>query len=99
MMTRRLCDVGIGEKKTIATMMNGKPKTRTVYRSPYSPHSLRVAVITDLLDQGEDIHDVAFLVGHSSTRTTQGYNRNKMEVKRNLVERIRVHLPKSGAEE
>ena len=73
-------------------MCKGKLRSRTVYKSKYSPHSLRVAVVTDLLDQGEDIHDVAFLVGHSSTRTTQLYDRRNRKVKRNLVERIRVDL-------
>jgi len=92
MLTRRLCDVGIGEKKTVRAMVKGKLRSRTIYKSQYSPHSLRVAVVTDLLDQGEDIHDVAFLVGHSSTRTTQLYDRRNRKVKRNLVERIRVDL-------
>lgn len=45
-------------------------------------------VVTDLLDQRNDIHDVAFIVGHSSTRTTPRSRRNVM---RNLVERIRVN--------
>ncbi len=96
MLKRRLTDAGFGTKETRHTSgvdANGRKNTYTHYQSRYSPHSFRVMVVTDLLDQGNDIHDVAFLVGHSSTRTTQGYDRSKRKVKRNLVERIRVNLP------
>ena len=64
--------------------------------SHYSPHSFRVMVLTDLCGQGEDIHDVAYLAGHRSTRTTQLYDRSKKEVTRNLVERIRVNILNNG---
>ena len=62
----------------------------------YSPHSFRVTVATDLLDQDADIQHVADLLGHRSTRTTQLYNRNPRKVKRNLVERIRVQMVKDA---
>lgn len=55
-------------------------------------HSFRVMVITDLLDQGEDIKDVARLAGHADTRTTALYDRTEKKVTRNLVERIRLNL-------
>ncbi len=91
MLKRRLVDAGFGTRET-KTTANGHKHTQ--YRSLYSPHSFRVMVVTDLLEQGNDIHDVAYLVGHSSTRTTQGYDRTRRKVKRNLVERIRVNLDK-----
>lgn len=89
MLKRRLVCAGYGTRETMVTAAGHK---YTVYRSLYSPHSFRVTVLTDLISQGEDIQDVAYLAGHSSTRTTQGYDRTKRAVKRNLVERIRVEL-------
>ena len=96
MLKRRLCDIGVGEKRTVATMVKGKAQTRTVYTSRYSAHGFRVAVTTDLLDQGKDTHDVAYLLGHASTRTTQLYQRGERKVKRNLIESIRVNIPEGS---
>ncbi len=55
-----------------------------------SPHSFRVATITDLLLQGVPLEDVQFLVGHSDPRTTRLYDRRQQRVTRNIVERISV---------
>lgn len=90
MLKRRLTDADFGTKET-RTSAGGHKYTH--HQSRYSPHSFRVMVVTDLLEQGNDIHDVAYLVGHSSTRTTQGYDRSRRKVKRNLVERIRINMP------
>ncbi len=51
-------------------------RTRTTYHSVYSPHSLRLAVVTDLLEQGEDIHDVA-LLGPVTSASTLTRNRSQ----------------------
>ena len=94
MLKRRLVDAGLGRRVVThsAPDARGRSRTRVRYESDYSPHSFRVMVATDLLAQGKDIHDVAYVLGHSSTRTTQVYDRNKRKVSRNLVESIRVHL-------
>ena len=55
-----------------------------------SPHSFRVATITDLLGQGEALEDVQHLAGHSDARTTRLYDRRQKVVTRKLVERISV---------
>ena len=55
-----------------------------------SPHSLRVAVATDLLDQGVALADVQYLLGHADPRTTRLYDRRHKQVTRNIVERIRL---------
>ena len=55
-----------------------------------SPHSLRVAVATDLLDQGVPRSDVQYLLGHADPRTTRLYDRRQKQVTRNIVERIRL---------
>jgi integrase/recombinase XerD len=55
-----------------------------------SPHSFRVATITDLLHQGEALEDVQHLAGHSDARTTRLYDRRQKVVTRKLVERISV---------
>jgi site-specific recombinase XerD len=55
-----------------------------------SPHSFRVATITDLLHQGAALEDVQHLAGHADPRTTRLYDRRQKVVTRNLVERISV---------
>ncbi len=55
-----------------------------------SPHSFRVATITDLLNQGVPLEDVQFLAGHADPRTTRLYDRRKMTITRNIVERISI---------
>lgn len=55
-----------------------------------SPHSFRVAVVTDLLKQEVPLEDVQFLAGHSSPTTTSLYDRRRRKVTRNIVERISI---------
>lgn len=55
-----------------------------------SPHSFRVATVTDLLKQDVSLEDVQFLAGHADPRTTRLYDRRKKQVTRNLVERISI---------
>jgi integrase/recombinase XerD len=55
-----------------------------------SPHSFRVATITDLLTQGVPLEDVQNLAGHADPRTTRLYDRRKMAITRNIVERISI---------
>ena len=57
-----------------------------------SAHSFRVAVATDLFDQGVDTKDVQHLLGHADPRTTRLYDRTDRKVTRNLVERIRITI-------
>jgi len=56
----------------------------------FSPHSFRVAVVTDLLKQDVPLEDVQYLAGHSSPITTRIYDRRKKRVTRNIVERISI---------
>ena len=55
-----------------------------------SPHSFRVATITDLLSQGVPLEDVQNLAGHADPRTTRLYDRRHRQVTRNIVERISI---------
>ncbi len=55
-----------------------------------SPHSFRVATITDLLRQGIPLEDVQYLAGHADPRTTRLYDRRQKRVPRNIVERISI---------
>jgi integrase len=52
-----------------------------------SPHSFRVAAITDLLTQGVKLEDVQYLAGHTEPRTTGLYDRRQKKVTRNIVKR------------
>jgi site-specific recombinase XerD len=54
----------------------------------FSPHSFRVAVVTDLLRQNVPLEDVQYLVGHADPRTTQLYDRRQRQVTRGIVDRI-----------
>ena len=58
--------------------------------SRLSPHSCRVATITDLLSQGVSLADVQNLAGHADPRTTRLYDRRGRRVTRNIVERISI---------
>lgn len=58
--------------------------------SRLSPHSFRVATVTDLLEQGAELSEVQHLAGHADPRTTRLYDRRKKSVTRNLVERISI---------
>jgi site-specific recombinase XerD len=55
-----------------------------------SPHSFRVAAVTDLLTQGVTLEDVQHLAGHADPRTTRLYDRWRKKVTRNIVERISI---------
>ena len=56
----------------------------------FSPHSFRVATVTDLLEQNTPLEDVQYLAGHSDPRTTRIYDRRRRKVTRNIVERISI---------
>ena len=56
----------------------------------FSPHSFRVATVTDLLEQNVPLEDVQYLAGHSDPRTTRIYDRRRRKVTRNIVERISI---------
>ncbi|MBX3439365.1 MAG: tyrosine-type recombinase/integrase, partial [Planctomycetaceae bacterium] len=58
--------------------------------SRLSPHSFRVATITDLLTHGAALEDVQLLAGHADPRTTRLYDRRQRRVTRNIVERISI---------
>jgi site-specific recombinase XerD len=53
-----------------------------------SPHSFRVATITDLPRQNVLLEEVQRLVGHADPRTTRLYERRDRTITRNIVERI-----------
>jgi integrase/recombinase XerD len=55
-----------------------------------SPHSFRVATITDLLRQNVPLEDVQRLAGHADPRTTRLYDRRDRTITRNIVERISI---------
>jgi integrase/recombinase XerD len=55
-----------------------------------SPHSFRVATLTDLLTQDVPLAEVQHLAGHADPRTTRLYDRRQRRVNRTLVERISV---------
>ncbi len=52
----------------------------------FSPHSARATFIGHLIDKGEDIHRVAFEVGHENISTTLSYYNRKKELKDSLVD-------------
>jgi site-specific recombinase XerD len=56
----------------------------------FSPHSFRVATVTNLLGQQVPLEDVQFLAGHADLRTTGLYDRRGRKITRNIVERISI---------
>ena len=65
---------------------------RAGLREELSAHSFRVAVLTDLIDQGTDMASVQELAGHADARSTRLYDRTNRQTTRNLVERIRLAI-------
>ena len=55
----------------------------------FLPHSSRVTVVTDLLNQNV-LEDVQHLGGHASATTTRIYDQRRRKVTRNIVERISI---------
>lgn len=53
-------------------------------------HSLRASTAANLLEQGVELSDVQYLLGHSDPRTTELYDRRRQSVTRNIVERIAI---------
>jgi len=64
-----------------------------------SPHSFRVATVTDLLGQGVALEDVAYLAGHADVRTTRLYDRRERRVTRNGPDRLRPEVVADGLDE
>ena len=61
----------------------------------FSPHSFRVTVVPDLLNQNVPLEDVQYLAGHSSPTTTRIYDRRRRKVTRVYsFEERRRHTPK-----
>ena len=56
----------------------------------FSPHSFRMATVTDLLEQNVPLEEVQRLAGHADPRTTRLYARRRKKVTRNIVERISI---------
>jgi integrase/recombinase XerD len=50
-----------------------------------TPHSFRVKTVTTLLQAGQPLEDVQYLVGHADPRTTRLYDRRKKQVTWALV--------------
>lgn len=53
-------------------------------------HSFRAAGITTYLKNGGTLENAAAMANHSSTRTTQIYDRRKDEISLAEVERVRI---------
>jgi site-specific recombinase XerD len=56
----------------------------------FSPHSFRVAVMTDILKRDVPLGDVQYMAGHSSPATTRICDRRRKRVTCNIVERILI---------
>lgn len=63
--------------------------------SRLTPHCLRHAYCSHLLDRGENIKRVAEAMGHTDIRTTAGYGRKDCEEMRSPLDRI-IQFPRSA---
>ncbi len=57
-------------------------------RSKISPHSARATLITNLLEQGQDLYEVSQSVGHANTETTKIYDKRRRSVQDNVIVEI-----------
>lgn len=74
----------------IFRMLQRRIKVAGLPEHVFKCHSLRASTATNLLEQGVELADVQFLLGHSDPRTTKLYDRRKLAVTRNIVERIAI---------
>lgn len=87
--TKTLSPKGMTENDVLRM---AKRRLRDAGLSPkhFKCHSFRASTATNLLDQGVELADVQYLLGHSDPRTTKLYDRRKLSVTRNIVERIAI---------
>lgn len=63
-----------------------------------SPHSLRKAYISDLLEEGVPLRDVQLAVGHADPRTTERYDQRRMSPDKHPSYRRAAQLADSSAD-
>lgn len=63
--------------------------------SRLTPHCLRHAYCSHLLDRGENINRVAEAMGHTDIRTTSGYGRKSCEEMRSPLDTI-IHFQRTA---
>jgi integrase/recombinase XerD len=87
--TRTMSGRGVTENDLLR-MLKRRLKAAGLPFSIFKCHSIRASTATNLLEQGVELGDVQFLLGHSDPRTTKLYDRRKQAVTRNVVERISI---------
>ena len=51
-----------------------------------TPHGLRASFVTLALEGGAALHDVQYAAGHADPRTTERYQKRKLNLDRNAVD-------------
>ncbi|MBF0362068.1 MAG: tyrosine-type recombinase/integrase [Oligoflexia bacterium] len=78
----------ISKNKLSSTAVNYIVKKYARVISPkknITPHSARATLISSLLDNGTDIFKVSQIVNHKDVRTTQNYNKRRINIKNNPI--------------
>ena len=77
----RLSDGGI------ARMVKARAKAVKIVE--ISPHGLRATFVTLAIEGGAALHQVQYAAGHSDPRTTERYQKRKLNLDNNAVDFVR----------
>jgi integrase/recombinase XerD len=76
--------------KLIERVVKARAKQAGLESLHITPHSLRASFVTLALEGGAKLYQVQYAVGHSDPRTTEHYQRRKLNLQDNAVDYVQI---------